>query len=201
MHHFLADRHPEVKNHPQAAPKRLEKSWPRQFRQTEGQSLIETAVFLPLLILLICYAVDFGYFFIVSANLTTSARNATEYSIQGYVTPGQTELPSVGPITDITTVAGLAVGDLSGLANASTTTTVQVCSKEIGVTNNVTQCSSYGPAGTSYAPATDPEAPTFLLNRVDVTYTIQPPIPLTFFSHSLVPSLKFHRQVSMRVMD
>jgi len=36
---------------------------------------------------------------------------------------------------------------------------------------------------------------------VDVTYTIHPPIPLSFFSYSLVPSLKFHRQVSMRVLD
>jgi hypothetical protein len=52
-----------------------------------------------------------------------------------------------------------------------------------------------------FTPATDPEAPTFLLNRVDVTYTVQPPIPLSFFSYPLLPSMKFHRQVSMRAMD
>lgn len=163
--------------------------------------MIETAIFLPLLILLIAYAVDFGYFFVVAANLTSSARNAAEYSIQGYASPDQGALPSPGPITDSTTVAGLAVGDLSSLASSSTTTTVQVCSKEIGITNNVTECSSYGPSGTSYTPATDPEAPTFLLNRVDVTYTVHPPIPLTFFSYSIIPTLKFHQQVSMRVLD
>lgn len=170
-------------------------------RGDQGQSLLETAVFLPILILLIAYAVDFGYFFIVAANLASSSRNAVEYSVQGYQSPGQTTLPSAGPMSDVTTVSGLAVEDLSGLISYSTTTTVQVCSKEIGVTSNVTKCSSYGPTGTSYTPATDPEAPTFLLNRVDVTYTVQPPIPLSFFSHPLLPSLKFHRQVSMRALD
>lgn len=175
--------------------------WFQRFRRTDGQSLLETAVFLPILILLIAYAVDFGYFFIVAANLTSSARNAAEYSVLGYVTPGQLSLASAGPITDTATIASLAVGDLSSLASSSTTTTVEVCSKEIGVANNVTQCSSFGPTDASYTPSTDPEAPTFLLNRVDVTYTIRPPIPLSFFSHSLVPSLKFHRQVSMRVLD
>jgi Flp pilus assembly protein TadG len=173
----------------------------RSLRHDSGQSLLETAIFLPILIFLIAYAVDFGYFFIVSANLASSSRTAAEYSTQGFASPGQLTLPSAGPITDTTTVAGLAVGDLSSLISASTTTTVQVCSQEIGVTNNVANCASYGPAGTAYTPGTDPEAPTFLLNRVDVTYTVQPPIPLSFFSYQLVPSLKFHRQLSMRVLD
>lgn len=166
-----------------------------------GQSLLETALFLPLLILLIAYAIDFGYFFLVAANLASSSRNAAEYSVQGFNSPGQGTLPAAGPMTDTSTIAGLAVGDLSGLATASTTTTVEVCAKQIGVTNNVTQCATYGPAATSYTPPPDPEAPSFLLNRVDVTYTVQPPIPLSFFSYALVPSLNFHRQVSMRALD
>jgi Flp pilus assembly protein TadG len=167
----------------------------------KGQSLLETALFLPLLVLLIAYAVDFGYFFIVAANLSSASRNATEYSIQGYESPGQAVLPTAGPMSAVTSVSALAVGDLSGLAGSSSTTTVQVCSKVIGVTNHLTQCASYGPADSSYTPAADPEAPTFLLNRVDVTYTVQPPIPLSIFSYPLVPSLTFHRQVSMRVLD
>lgn len=173
----------------------------RKFADEGGQSLLETALFLPLLVVLAVFAVDFGYMFIVAANLSSASRTAAEYSVQGYETPGQATLPAAGPISTVTSVAALAVADLSGLVSASTTTTVQVCSKEIGVTNNVAQCSSYGPAGTSYTPGTDPEAPTFVLNRVDVTYTIQPPIPLSFFSHPLITSLKFHRQVSMRALD
>lgn len=172
-----------------------------QFGGESGQGLLETALFLPILVLLAAFAVDFGYFFIVTANLSSSSRNAVEYSTQGYESPGQSSLPAAGPLSSVTSVSALAIGDLSGLASASATTTVEVCSKAIGVTNNVTQCASYGPAGIVYTPATDPEAPTFLLNRVDVTYTVQPPIPLKFFSYPLVPSLTFHRQVSMRTLD
>ena len=173
----------------------------RELRHDCGQSLIETAIFLPILILLVAYAVDFGYFFIVAANLTSASRNAAEYSIQGFSSPAQSALPVAGPITTNTSVAALAVGDLSSLAASAMTTSVEVCSKILGTTNNVTNCSSYGPAGTVFTPAADPEAPTFLLNRVDVTYTVQPPIPLSFFSYSLLPTMKFHRQVSMRAMD
>ncbi len=171
------------------------------FRHDGGQSLVETAIFLPILILLVAYAVDFGYFFIVAANLTSASRNAAEYSIQGFASPAQSSLPAAGPITTYTSVAALAVGDLSSLAASSTTTSVQVCSKSVGIGNNVTKCASYGPTGTAYTPAADPEAPTFFLNRVDVTYTVQPPIPLSFFSYSLLPSMQFHRQVSMRELD
>jgi Flp pilus assembly protein TadG len=169
-----------------------------------GQSLVEVALFLPLLVVCAAYAVDFGYFFIVSANLNSSTRNAAEYSIQGYQSPAQTALPVAGPGTTTATVASLALADLAGLANSATQATVQVCSKAVGITGKVTNCSSYGPAvstSTATAPQTDPEAPTFLLNRVDVTYTVEPPIPLSFFSVSLLPSMSFHRFVSMRVMD
>ena len=119
-------------------------------RHEGGQSLIETAIFLPILILLVAYAVDFGYFFIVAANLTSASRNAAEYSIQGHSSPAQSTLPIAGPITTNTSVAALAVGDLSNLAASATTTSVEVCSKILGTTSNVTNCSSYGPAGTVF---------------------------------------------------
>lgn len=173
------------------------------FRQASdsGQSLLETALFLPILVILVAFAVDFGYFFLVAANLTSSSRSAAEYSVQGFESPAQQTLPAAGPQSSVTSVSTLAVDDLSGLVAATTTTSVEVCSKSVGVSNNVTECSSDGPAGTIYTPATDPEAPSFLLNRVDVTYTANPPIPLGIFSFTLLPSLQFHRQVSMRVLD
>lgn len=166
-----------------------------------GQSLLEVAIFLPLAMLILAYAVDFGYLFMVAANLTSAARNAAEYSIQGFQTPGQLVLPAAGPTTSLTSVAATALGDLSSLLDSSTTTTVQVCSKSVGMNGNLPQCSSYGPAGTSYTPVQDPEAPTFVLQRVDVTYTVQPPIPMSFFNVSFLPQMQFHRQVSMRAMD
>ena len=169
-------------------------------REHSGQSLLETALCLPLLVLVMAYAVDYGYFFLVAADLTSASRNAAEYSIQGYQGPAQIAVPAAGPLATITSVASLAVSDLN-LLNASTTTTVQVCSKSLGMNGNIPVCASYGPAGTAYTPATDPEAPTFVLQRVDVTYTVKPPVPITFFKITLIPVMQFHRQVSMRVMD
>ena len=156
---------------------------------------------MPILILLIGYAVDFGYFFFVAANLTSAARNAAEYSIQGYQGPAQQSLPKAGPITSANSVSGAALGDMGGLLNAATIASVQVCTKSLGTNGNVPLCGTYGNTGTTYVPTTDPEAPRFYLQRVDVTYQVQPPVPLSFFGVSLLPQLKFHRQVSMRAMD
>ena len=144
---------------------------------------------------------DFGYFFAVSASLTSAAHSAAQYSAQGSQSATQTALPAAGPLATSTSVASLALNTLSGFLTYSTTTTVQVCSKSIGTTGNLTQCSAFGPTGTAYTPATDPEAPTFYLQRVDVTYTVQPPIPMSFFKFPLVSSMQFHRQVSMRALD
>lgn len=168
---------------------------------SSGQSLVEVAVIAPILFLVIAYAVDYGYFFLVAAQLASASRIAAQYSTQGFQGPAQTELPIAGPISTTTSVAALAIGDLAGLLNSSTTTTVQVCSRGLGMNGNVPNCSNYGPSGTSYTPATDPGAPILVLHRVDVTYTVNPPIPLSFFSFSLIPNLQFHRQVSMRAAD
>jgi len=168
---------------------------------TLGQSLIEIALMMPLLILLIGYAIDFGYFFLVAANTTSAARNAAEYSVQGFESPSGAALPLAGPLTTTTSVSAAALGDLGGLLNAATVTAVQVCSKSLGISANLANCSSFGLTGTTYTPALDPEAPHFVLQRVDITYTVQPPVPLSLFSISFLPSLQFHRQVSMRAMD
>ena len=173
----------------------------RLTRERSGQSLLEVALMLPFLVLLLGYAVDFGYFFLVAANLTSAARNATEYSIQGYESAGQGKLPSAGPITSTASVSAEALGDMATLANASTVTSVAVCSEANGMSGNLRICTSYGPAATAYSPATDPEASRFTLQRVDVTYTVQPPIALNIFNVSLLGSLQFHRQVSMRAME
>jgi hypothetical protein len=176
--------------------------WRRLCSAADGGSLIEVAVFVPLLLLTVLYAVEFGYFFVVASDLVASSRNAVEYSIQGYQSPGQIPLPSAGPPASSNSVAALAVRDIGN--NVSNSVSVNVCSKAVGISGNVTKCVSSGPAvstNTSVATQTDPEAPTFVLNRVDVTYTVQPPIPLKFFNVSLIPSLTFHRHASMRVMD
>lgn len=173
----------------------------RFVREREGQSLVETAAFMVFMVLLIAYTVDFGYFFLVAANLTSASRIATEYAIEGYASPGQVVLPASGPGTATNSVTALALADMVGLLDSASTTTVQVCSKLLGINGNITNCASYGPSATSYSPDPDPEAPHFYLTRVDVTYQLQPPIPLSFFSVPLLPSLSFHRETSMRMTD
>jgi Flp pilus assembly protein TadG len=173
-----------------------------------GSSLIETALVMPILVLLLCFAIDIGYFFIVAANLVSSSRNAVLYSGQGFVSPGQTQLPSpgtAGSLSDTSGAAGLAGGDMSGLANMTTKTTVEVCSKQIGVTQTsngyITNCSTF-PSGTlSYAPDQDPESNSGMLTqRVDVVYTVSPPIPVNFFTFTM-PGLTFHWAAEMRAVD
>jgi hypothetical protein len=163
--------------------------------------LLEVAMMLPLLVALVAYAVDFGYFFIAAATITSAARNATQYSVLGYQSPSQGSLPAAGPSSSGTSVAEEAIGDLASLINSSTTATIEVCSASLGTTGNLANCSSYGPSAPSYTPAQDPEAPHFVLQRVDVTYTVQPPVAMSFFKVSLLPTMKFHRQVSMRAMN
>ncbi|PYV94503.1 MAG: hypothetical protein DMG86_23115 [Acidobacteria bacterium] len=52
-------------------------------RSDSGQSLVETVLILPLLLLLLLNALNFGYFFLVTLNLTASPRAGVEYSIYG----------------------------------------------------------------------------------------------------------------------
>jgi hypothetical protein len=174
---------------------------------SHGSSLIETALVMPILILILCFAIDIGYFFIVAANLVSSSRNAVLYSGQGFVSPTQ-QLPSpgtAGSLADTAGVAGLAGGDLSGLANMSSKTSVQVCSKQIGITQTsngyITNCSTFPSGALSFTPDQDPESANGMLTqRVDVVYTVVPPIPVDFFSFTM-PPLTVHWQAEMRATD
>ena len=163
---------------------------------------------MPILILILCFAIDAGYFFIVAANLVSASRNAVLYSGQGFAAPGQQPLPSAGTagsLSDTAGVAGLAGGDLSTLANMTTSTTVQVCSKGIGTTHTssgyITNCSSFPSGSLGYTPDQDPESNNGLLTqRVDVVYTVSPPIPLSFFTFTM-PPLTIHWKSEMRAID
>jgi Flp pilus assembly protein TadG len=162
----------------------------------EGQSLIEVALMIPIFTILVCYAVDFGFFFLVATSLNSAARNAMEYSIQGTQSPAQAAEPGA------TVVSNLAIASI-GLSGASTATvSVQVCSSAVGVNalTNTTQCTttSSGAGAVTGTSDVDPESPTFQLNRVDVVYTFTPPIPIPA---SIFPTRTFHRMVEMRAMQ
>lgn len=147
----------------------------------------------PIFTILVCYTVDLGFFFLVATSLNSAARNTIEYSIQGASSPAQGAEPSAAVLST------LAIASI-GLTNVSTSNvSVQICSASVGVTPvlNTTQCTSpsTGAGAVSGTPDLDPETPIFQLNRVDVIYTVTPPIPIPA---AVFPTTKFHRFVEMR---
>ncbi len=173
-----------------------------------GQSLIETALLLPFLLLLVFNAVNFGYFFIVGLRLTAPPRQAAEYSIQGFQTPDQPNLPPAGPSSNVLTVSALTYADLTGTLPGWSNVSVQVCAKQLGVdpATKIATCAQYGaappsPASWSNYPAVADPEPSFVLNQVDIIYRVNPLIAAEPFGLTLTPSVIFHRHVRMRAMD
>src|SRR5256885_1544343 len=68
-------------------------------RCDSGQSIVETVLMLPLLLLLLLNALNFGYFFFTVVNLTGATRNGLEYGIIGSATPAASAQPLTGPAT------------------------------------------------------------------------------------------------------
>jgi hypothetical protein len=191
---------------------------------------------LPLLILIILNVVNLAYFFLVTINLTGAARTATLYSIEGSYTPYATQEPPSGTSSGTTltttfpTVAYTAYQDLSGAVwnPTASTTTIQVCtqmntnsSTGLGVNGtgasqkaNCVTCSTNSggcaPPGGSYTgspvPSIDPEAPNFVLNQVDITYSFPTLIPGRIFNLPLAAlcnstsNCTFTRRARMRSM-
>jgi Flp pilus assembly protein TadG len=167
---------------------------------SSGQSLLETALLLPLILLVVFNAINFGYYFVVALNLATAPRSGVQYAAQGGLSIGNVGLPAPGPSTD----------KLTG----SATTAVRVCTQVNGLTNaglttQTANCTLYGnaPSPALTGPASDPESPNFVLQRVDVQYTVTPLIQgMTLKVGGInlplvTPNLTFHRQVSMRSIN
>jgi Flp pilus assembly protein TadG len=192
-------------------------------RGSRGQSLVETALMLPLLIMIVLNVVNLGYFFLVVINLTGAARTASLYAIQGSSTPAASQLPNPGSASTIGSVTYLTFQDMTGALWNPTSASVQVCT-EVNITgssgtngtgsatkSNCVTCtsSSCGAVGTGTpAPNADPEAPTFILNRVDIAYTFNTLIPGTIFNIPLQASAMcnsgtctFSRHAEMRAME
>lgn len=170
-------------------------------RKREGQSLIEAAFLLPFLLTLTFNAINIGYFFWAYLNMATAPRQGVQYSIQGTSSFLQGDLPSA----DV--VKTLVYADLTGAIPSSANTPQRVCTLANGVDNPGTAnqtpvCTTYGTAGGSFSDVQpDPEAPLLVLNRVDIQYTVTPPIPGFLANLVFPPSLTFHRYVYMRAED
>lgn len=188
----------------------------RLARNSSGQSLVETALVLPVMMVVLLNALNFGYYYLVALDLTSASRSGSLYGMIGSATPASTALPPATGTSNLT-VSYLTYQDLTGSLIAPGNATVQVCSAALGVagsgstqTANCETCTSSAACGTTPGagnpvPNSDPEAPTFVLNRVDVTYTFSPLIPgrpFGLFLLSLCPASKctFSRHLSMRAM-
>lgn len=172
----------------------------RQSRSgSAGNSLIETAILLPILCAIVFNAVNFGYFWFVALTLSAAPRLGVEYSTQG----GAALTSSTVPTTSL--VDALVSDNLTNALGATTSNAaVRVCSSTssagVDTTSHIAGCDSFGMAYSFSANTADPEAASFpfVLNRVDVAYTVTPIIPGTVFNVVLPSNLTFHRQVSMR---
>jgi Flp pilus assembly protein TadG len=179
-------------------------------RNSSGQALIETAIMLPLLLVIVLNAVNFAFFFLMALNITSSSHSSGIYSVMGGATPAARALPPAGP---------LAYQDLTGAVSTPSTsnTGVNVCSSTVGISGSgsttVTTCTSNGAGGGFPSSAeADPEAPSFLLGRVDVAYKFSPPIPFSAFNLIVLAApncvssggtvtCTFYRHVVMREMQ
>jgi Flp pilus assembly protein TadG len=177
------------------SPRQKKLATRRQSDGQQGQSLVETAITLPLLLGLAFNFINWAYLWIMVLTLSAAPRMGVEYATQGGAA-GTATAPGA------TTVSSLVYDNLTNAIGGATTSNVavQVCSSSIGVnsSNGVALCSQFGPAYTFPTPAADPEQPVYVLDRVDVEYTVTPIIPGAAFNAILPSNLKFHRQVSMR---
>jgi Flp pilus assembly protein TadG len=174
-------------------------------RDRRGQSLLETALLLPLLLTIVFNAVNIGYFFLICLNLTVAPRQGAQYSIQGPAGQSQLQLPGAASVGSLISESFTgAVGSAS-----STNTSIRVCSAALGLnnlgqSNQMPNCQvTYGSGvfpGLTAADA-DPEAPFMVLNRVDIQYTVTPLIQGAAFNLALPSPLTFQRTIYMRVEE
>jgi len=186
-------------------------------RAQAGQSIVETVLMMPVLLMLLLNAINFGYFFFTITNLAAAPRVGVEYSIMGSATPSAIALPATGPSNTVLSSSFLTYEDMRGALNAPTANaSVQVCSQSAGILSAGTAtahaaCVPYTAAGVTFtfpAAQVDPEAPLFVLHQVDVAYKFTPLIPGTVFNVLLLtfPTCDangvcvLHRQSVMRGM-
>jgi Flp pilus assembly protein TadG len=162
-----------------------------------GTALLETALVLPLLLLLMLNTVNFGTYIYAWITLDNAARAAAQYSAYNGVVVNFPGEPTFAQIQAL--ICG-PTGDVSHLPHFSATCanpTLEVCSNN----NGTVTCNGVG-SHTSFA---DPEPSRYTVFEADLTYTYTPAfssftIPYLKVSLTL-PATTLHRQVTMRSMQ
>ena len=164
-----------------------------------GQALIEFALVLPLILLLIVNAFNFGGFLYAWITVSNAARSGVQYYALSGSSVGTVSTPTTAQVRDLVT------REASSLPNRSTlqvtVCTIYQISNSVPAPAPTYTCDPSIPA--QPAPGeSGAEAPYFLQTSVDVTYTYKPFIPLWDFNalgiHATLPSTTIHRQAIMR---
>jgi Flp pilus assembly protein TadG len=158
--------------------------------RNQGQALIEYILVLPVVFVLIVNVINFGGFFYAFVAVANAARAGADFAVMGGATVASAHLLKTPDASQIT---NLIKTDLAALPNVASLS-VSVCQSG-GTITPTGACTSL----------TDPEAGSYVLTSIDVTYTYQPFIPLFSFPNlhinATLPPTTIHRGAVMRVMQ
>jgi Flp pilus assembly protein TadG len=165
--------------------------FPQRLLRNQGQALIEYILVLPLVFLLLVNVVNFGGFFYAFVTVANAARAGADYAILGGASVASTHLLTTPPTPS--QIADLITADIKSLPN-NPSLSVSVCQSG-GTTTATGACTSL----------VDPEAASYVLTSIDVTYTYKPFIPLFSFPNlhinATLPATTIHRRSVMRVIQ
>lgn len=159
---------------------------------TRGQALLELTIVVPLLMLLVILAVNFGGWFYAWTEIGNAARAGANYAILG------TDSVGAPPTPNATAINAMISTELTTLPNGSTAT-VFVCWNNNGTITQITGAA--GACTTTTAPG-DPEAGSFFSVTVDITYSYTQFFSTFTFTNLGIRLLQLpttiHRRVVMR---
>jgi Flp pilus assembly protein TadG len=152
-------------------------------RSTQGVALIETALVLPLLVLLMLNIVNLGMYLYAWITVDNAARAAAEYQVYNGVVLG---FPAPPTFSDVQSVVTAEVSSLPNKAGV----TLEICS----IANGNTTCQG---TGTAFAPPADPEPNTYRIYAAEIGYQFQPLFP----GFTFPGAAGIQQQVTMRSME
>jgi Flp pilus assembly protein TadG len=161
-----------------------------------GQALVEFALMVPMLILLMLYAVNFGGLFYSWITVANAVRSAGQYAAMGLSSVGPAGPPPLATMSQITTLIQNETASLPG-----STPTVTVCLND-GVNTPTNLSGSAACPANVTAPPADPES-GYVSVTVDVTYTYTPFFNITSFLRfpMALPPTNVHRRLVMRALN
>jgi Flp pilus assembly protein TadG len=116
----------------------------REGRGEEGQSLLETAVTMPLLLSIAFNLINVAYFWFVLLTLSAASRQGVQYATQGGPAASTISAPTTASVSDL--VYANVTNAIKGTSTSNVA--VRVCSSAKGVNpaTGVALCDSFGPA-------------------------------------------------------